>query len=179
MKEKWQCVFAFLQYSITFYVNENFEPMLVQCLSCIKLFLFQSLVVPLCDSNWISLNFCILRVISDICTLITMQCNGVCHDGKCAYFRQSSPSSLCVKAGLESSDAKWYLTDCSDVSAKGFVCQRRQNVEDIGKPFFSFPQVSSCTTMMRLGLNCELKFSTNGERFNLSLTFSYSLIFSW
>ena len=28
--------------------------------------------------------------------------------------------------------ANWFITDCSDTTGKGFVCQRRQNVEDIG-----------------------------------------------
>jgi len=38
-----------------------------------------------------------------------------------------------VKTVLNNGNADWIKTDCSDTSGKGHVCQRRQNVEDVGK----------------------------------------------
>ena len=48
-------------------------------------------------------------------------------------FSQSTPDGLCVKATLNHGNAEWVKTDCSDTNGKGFVCQRRQNLEDVGK----------------------------------------------
>ncbi len=38
-----------------------------------------------------------------------------------------------MKTVLNNGNADWIKTDCSDTSGKGHVCQRRQNVEDVGK----------------------------------------------
>ncbi len=48
-------------------------------------------------------------------------------------FSQSTPNGFCVKATLNEGNAEWVKTDCSDTSGKGYVCQRRQNLEDVGK----------------------------------------------
>lgn len=38
-----------------------------------------------------------------------------------------------MKATLNQGNAEWIKTDCSDTSGNGYICQRRQNVEDVGK----------------------------------------------
>ena len=49
------------------------------------------------------------------------------------FFSQNSPNGLCVKVSLNQGNAEWVKTDCADTSGKGYICQRRQNVEDVGK----------------------------------------------
>ena len=39
----------------------------------------------------------------------------------------------CVKGSLVQNDTVWTVTNCLDVTGKGYVCQRRQNFEDIGE----------------------------------------------
>jgi hypothetical protein len=39
----------------------------------------------------------------------------------------------CVQAVLEQNVAAWTVADCMDLSTKGYVCQRRQNFDEIGK----------------------------------------------
>ena len=52
-----------------------------------------------------------------------------------------------MKTVLNNGNADWIKTDCSDTSGKGHVCQRRQNVEDVGKkntissPIFSLHEI--------------------------------------
>jgi hypothetical protein len=47
---------------------------------------------------------------------------------------QSNPNGTCVKASLDGSgSAVWKITDCSDLSSKGFVCQSNQVMEEIGE----------------------------------------------
>ena len=52
------------------------------------------------------------------------------------YFRHINPQGLCVKAVLQQNQSTWSMTSCSDVTGSGYVCQRRQNWEDIGKITF-------------------------------------------
>ncbi len=50
------------------------------------------------------------------------------------YLSQSNPNGTCVKASLdESGSAVWKITDCSDLSSTGFVCQTNQVMEEIGE----------------------------------------------
>jgi hypothetical protein len=42
----------------------------------------------------------------------------------------------CVQAVLEQNAAAWTVADCMDLSTKGYVCQRRQNFDEIGKLVF-------------------------------------------
>jgi len=52
-------------------------------------------------------------------------------------FSNADPNGLCAKAVLETNGIVWSKTSCSDATGKGYVCQRRQNVEEIGEfPFF-------------------------------------------
>ena len=52
-------------------------------------------------------------------------------------FSHTDSNGLCAKAVLDTNGIVWSKTSCSDSTGKGYVCQRRQNVEEIGEfPFF-------------------------------------------
>ncbi len=43
----------------------------------------------------------------------------------------------CVKTAVEQNTVVWSVVNCMDVSTKGYVCQKRQNFDDIGKILIS------------------------------------------
>ncbi len=54
---------------------------------------------------------------------------------KCFFSRNPDPIGYigqCVKATFEQNDETWKVVDCTDVTTKGYICQRRQNFGEIG-----------------------------------------------
>jgi hypothetical protein len=50
------------------------------------------------------------------------------------FFSQPNPNGQCVKATLDGTgNAIWVMTDCSDTSGRGFVCQISQISNEVGK----------------------------------------------
>jgi hypothetical protein len=74
------------------------------------------------------------------------------------HLSQSNPNGTCVKASLDGSgSAVWKITDCSDLSSKGFVCQTNQVMEEIGEG----------KKHLILTIDCKMKFQNVNISFML------------
>jgi hypothetical protein len=62
------------------------------------------------------------------CTFLTEVCQFLKN-----LLSHSDINGACVKAVLENGEARWSKHSCSDVTGRSFVCQRRQNIEDVGE----------------------------------------------
>jgi hypothetical protein len=49
------------------------------------------------------------------------------------FLSQPNPNGQCAKAMLSNGTTVWLMRDCAETSGKQFVCQKRQNLEDIGE----------------------------------------------
>jgi hypothetical protein len=58
-------------------------------------------------------------------------CNPHAYVQDCHCCRQANPNGQCAKAVLANGTTAWVIRDCAETTGKFYVCQRRQNLEDI------------------------------------------------